>query len=221
MKKILDNLGTAIFLVVIIVASLVIVDYLKPQVNKIVDKVVDSEITLGGRGFTQLKPFAFNDTNGFATSTITGFNAVNIGTTTPTSTDFLFIGNRVDQVDMYLWVTVTSTDNGIVEWKLSFSPSMNEPINRNTTTMDFYFEDSNSISSSLITHVATDVVHRITPGDFSTDLKKITICGSNTDSAANTKISQCNAGVYKIEIGRPDGMSGFQLYAAAAIKESN
>ncbi len=220
MKKVLKVLGEGAIYVVIIALGIglgitLILPLMKQSAEKVA-QVVDP--TFGTRGFSQLKPFAFNDTNGSATSTIVGgFNTMDIGTTTPTSTDYLFIGNQVDQVDMYLWVNVTSTDNGVVEWKISFSPTI-DINNTNTSTMNFFFEDSNSISSSLVTHVADDVVHRLTPGDSNADLKKVSICGKSTDSAANTKISQCNAGVYKIEIGRPDVLSGFQLHAVAAIK---
>ena len=207
--KILKDIGQALIYVVIIAVGIVVANLIfQPQAEKVVDP------TFGTRGFSQLKPFAYTN---IATSTITGFNTVDIATTTPTSTDFLFIGNQVDQVDMFIYAHATSSEFSVLEWKLSFSPTI-DPNNTNTSTMDFFFEDSNSLSNSLVTHVATDVVHRITLGDNIVDKKKISICGKSTDSAANTKISQCNAGVYKIEIGRPDGMSAFELYASAAIK---
>ena len=42
MKKILDTLGKATFLVVVIVVSLLVVDYVRPQVEKVADDTFGS-----------------------------------------------------------------------------------------------------------------------------------------------------------------------------------
>ncbi len=203
MFKKLENVTTVIFMLVVVIAGGL---YISSQV-----KTSPEGIVVGSRIGTSVTPLAFDV---IATSTITGFNTLDIGTTTPTSTEYIYLGAEVDQVDMFVYAQATSTDNSLLEWKLSFSPHSN----RATSTLDFFFEDSNSLSGSIVTHVAADVVHNITLGDALVDKKKISICGANTDSAANTKISQCNAGVYKIEIGRPDGMSAFELYTEVISK---
>ena len=207
MKKVLSNIVTGIFMVLIVAVGFAIgVAFVLPFVQKASPV---EPTTFGSTSFTTaVKPFIFDN---IATSTITTFNTFGIGTSTPTSTDYFTLGSKINQVDMYLFVHATVTDQWTIGWTISHAPSLD----RGTSTVDYYNEDSSSISGSTITHVAEPLVHEIVLGDNLADLKKITICGINTDSAANTKFSPCNAGTYKIEVYRVNSDVGgaIEVYA--------
>jgi len=146
-------------------------------------------------------------------SPITTYNSMEIGTSTPTSTEYFVLGNEIDQVDMFLWAQATSTDNKVLEWKVYYSPVAGVP----SSSIDFYSEDSSAISSSLVTHAATEIYHRWTLAGTSAYQKKITICSPAPDGTDD--INLCNAGWYKIEIGRPDGMSAYEVYMSVVGKQ--
>lgn len=106
---------------------------------------------IGSKSGTVLTTVSFNDGN-------------------PTTTTTLRPGNSVDSANLNICATASTTAT-IVSWRYGFSDD----------GTNFFGEDTNAVSGSVITHEAATTTHEWTPGITERACKDVFVDNLNTD----------------------------------------
>lgn len=208
--NVLKILGKAFGVVVIIafgtgLGIALILPLISQPVEKVVEKIVEPDFS--GIGYAPITIIGIRPT----TTQITGFNTMDIASSTPTTTEYFALGTEIDQVNLYLSATNTSTPPGSLAWTLEFSP-----INSDSTNTPFFALTSGSISSGLTTWLEATTTNIMSIPITKEHNRIIPLCNSNYDGLDD--IPSCNAGWYKLELGRADSLSGHEVYAEILAK---
>ena len=126
---------------------------------------------------------------------------VNVSTSTPTSTKTVIIGNEIDQVDLQICVTASSTTS-IVKWQLEYSDD----------ETNFFGEDSNTVSGVVVTHGASTTTHQWTPATTEPICKTAVIANTNSKVHKFTFFRGANSSI---------DSNNFDLYAEAIFKAND